>query len=240
MINFLRSALRKVKINSSRVYLQSFMYDASYQLPVGGYILDAGAGDCLYKPLFSHGNYESADFCEVTDKVYGDITYVCNLTEIPVENYRYDLIICTQVLEHVPEPKEVLNEFFRILKPTGQLWITAPLFYIEHELPHDYFRYTQYGLKYLLECAGFDIIEMSWLEGYYGTLSYQFEVASRNLPLNPFNLGFGILSPVLSLSNLLLRPILLMLSIVFARLDLKHKYVQSGHCKNYKIIARKN
>ncbi|NIP26963.1 MAG: class I SAM-dependent methyltransferase, partial [Phycisphaerae bacterium] len=52
-----------------------------------------------------------------------------DLSSIPIQDNQYDMVICTQVLEHVPEPKAVLAELHRVLKLRGELWLSAPLFF---------------------------------------------------------------------------------------------------------------
>jgi hypothetical protein len=90
--------------NSSRDYLENFVREAANFLPKGSLILDAGSGQSPYKSLFSEHCYESADFCQV-----GEITYVCDLTAIPVENNKYDLILLTQVIEWLEGYYETLS-----------------------------------------------------------------------------------------------------------------------------------
>jgi SAM-dependent methyltransferase len=224
--------------NSSRDYLQDFVTGAAASLPAGALVLDAGAGDCRYEPLFSRVRYESADFCQV-DKEYGDLTYVCDLARIPVKEGRYDLILLTQVLEHIPEPQAVLADVHRVLKAGGELWLSAPLFYEEHETPHDYFRFTQYGLQLLLQSAGFTVKRINWLEGYYGTLAYQLATAARALPLQPSQYGGALVGLTAAALALLLKPLFLLLSLVFNGLDRRDKYTSSGQCKNYTSVAVK-
>jgi len=228
---------RRVCVNPSRVHLERFLKEAAAMLPAGGFVLDAGAGDCCYQPLFSHAKYESADFCK-DDRAYAEVTYVCDLTAIPVADERYDMVVCTQVLEHLPRPKVALRELHRVLKPNGLLVLTAPLFFQEHG-SYDFFRYTQYGFRELLGSTGFDIQSMDWLEGYCATVSYQMETIVRYLPLNPKCYGGGLCGLLGSVIAILLKPLLFVLAAVFARLDLRHKHVSSGFCKNYAIIARK-
>ncbi len=230
--------LHAVRPNSSREYLRDFAAQAAASLPAGALILDAGAGDCPYKHLFAHAHYESADFGQV-DKEYGDITYTCDLAKVPVEADRYDLVLLTQVLEHIPEPLTVLQEMHRLLKPAGQLWLSTPLYFAEHEAPYDFYRYTQFGLRHLLESAGFNIDRMEWLEGYYGSLSYQMATAATALPLNPSAYGGGLTGTLAAGAILLVKPLALLLSIIFARLDLRKKHTQSGHPKNYAVVAVK-
>lgn len=233
-----RSYKSKIKINSSRYYLLQFLKRASNELPPGAKVLDAGAGDCRYQELFSHASYESADFRKV-DKPYGKLTYVCDLSSIPVEDDRFDMIICTQVLEHLPEPGLVLIELFRVLKPEGTLWLSAPLFFPEHEEPYDFYRYTRHGFEYRLKSAGFMVDEIEWMEGYFGTLSYQLETAAKALPIRPSLLGGGAIGILLAPLIAILKIAFLILSLFFARLDLRYKYTERGLCKNYTVIATK-
>lgn len=223
-------------MNPSRVRLEEFVAEAAAAVPPGAAVLDAGAGDCRYQRFFTQRNYESADFCQV-EKEYAKVTYVCDLKQIPVGDASYDLVLCTQVLEHVNEPGGVLREFARVLKPGGQLWLTAPLFYEEHEVPYDFYRYTRYGLSHVVKEAGFDVKRVEWLEGYYGTLAYQMQLAARSLSvrralgdrLGLFESG-GIAAS---------RAAFKLLSRFFAKLELQHKYVDGGLCKNYSIVATK-
>jgi len=225
-------------VNSSRKYLEVFVKHAAKSVPKGGRVLDAGAGDCPYKHYFDHARYESADFCQV-DKLYGTIDYVCDLSNIPIGDGVYDLVLLTQVLEHIPEPIKVLTEMHRILKPDSCLWLSVPLFYEEHERPHDYYRYTQYGLKYLLEKAGFEIKEIYWLEGFCGTISYQLFVAARYLPIQKKHYGGGFIGILSTIFVFIVKIIFVVLSIIFYALDMRHKYTDQGLCKNYCVVAVK-
>ena len=168
--------------NSSRAYLHRFLTRAGQEVQPGQLVLDAGSGRAPYRDLFAHARYETADFLAVKGKNYTEHDYVCDLADIPVEDARFDHVLLTQVLEHLPEPRAVLAELCRVLKPGGTLWLTAPLFYAEHEKPYDFFRYTQFGLRHLLEGAGFEVREIDWMEGYLGTLSYQTRLMSKACP----------------------------------------------------------
>ena len=191
-------------------------------VPDGAFVLDAGAGHGPYRRHFAHARYEAADFEQVPGKDYSGNHYVCDLSSIPVEDERYDLVFLSQVLEHLPHPNVVLAELRRVLKPGGRLWASAPLFYEEHEGPYDFYRYTQFGLRRLFEQSGFKDLQIDWLEGYLGTVSYEFEVAARALERSR-------LSPA--------RRVLHGLSAVAARADVRYRITSVGHPKNYTVIA---
>jgi SAM-dependent methyltransferase len=221
------------------VYLERFVRRAAQSLPPGSLVLDAGAGPCPYRPLFSHVNYESADFCQIEDLNYGQITYVCDLTSIPVEDERYDLVLCTQVITELPEPQAAIQELYRILKPGKELWISAALFYAQLPIPYDFYRFAESGFCHLLEKAGFQVKEVDWLEGYYGTLSYKLKEAAKALPSSPRMYGGGLIGAIAALLALVLKPAFALLSFLYGRLDLRFKNTQSGFPKNYAVIAAK-
>jgi SAM-dependent methyltransferase len=208
--------------NSSRWHLDRWLAEAGRQ---GGdrsfRVLDAGAGNAPYRHHFGHVSYETADFGEV-DKEYCHLDYRCRLEDMPMADGTYDLVICSQVLEHVPEPVAVLKEIRRVLKPGGQAWLSAPLFYEEHETPYDFHRYTQFAWRRMAAASGFTVDSIEWLEGYYGTLSYQLAMASRELP--------AVWLP--------LRIACLALAEVFGILDMNFKVTSTGMPKNYRCVLR--
>ena len=69
-----------------------------------------------------------------------------------------------------------------MLKPGGRIFCSVPLFFQEHQAPYDFYRYTQYALRKLFADAGFEIVRIEWLEGYFGTVAYQFSHMYNHLP----------------------------------------------------------
>ena len=88
---------------------------------------------------------------------------------LPLADASVETLLLTEVLEHLREPGPVLDELFRVLKPGGALIVSAPMIYNVHGAPHDFFRFTPDGLRYVLERAGFQIAER-WPQGYAGTM----------------------------------------------------------------------
>ena len=235
----LRGLIRdRVWNNSSRVHLDQFARDAAASVSVGARVLDAGAGIAPYRGHFTHTRYETADFHAV-EKEYGDTDYVCDLRAIPVPDCTFDGVLLTQVLEHTPDPHRVLSELHRVLVPGGTLWLTAPLFYPEHEQPYDFYRYTQFGFRYQLEAAGFAIRDIRWLEGYAGTVSFQLKEAVLKLPAAPANYGGGVVGLMCAAAVALARVPLFLLASLLSSADVRHRHSTSGHCKNYAIVAEK-
>jgi SAM-dependent methyltransferase len=233
----LERRFRPTRSNSSRDYLRAFVERAGASIPAGSRVLDAGAGDCRYAPAFAHAFYESADFLQVEGKVYADVTYVCDLSELPVEDARFDIVLCTQVLEHVPDPVAVLTELHRVLRPGGTLWISCPFFYEEHEAPFDFFRYTRFGLRRALEQGGFSDVQVEWLEGYFGTLAHQLQFAAAELP--PWLAGYGsrVDRILYRVGAGALRPLLRAASYAFMGLDRAYRVTDRGMPKNYAAVA---
>src|SRR5581483_9410804 len=103
----------------------------------GSRILDVGCGIMPYFPLFA----DVADAYEGTDITPGpNVTYVCPIESLTVPSESYDIVLCTQVLEHVRHPREGLAEPARVLRPGGHLFVTTHGVFPFHPNPTDYWR----------------------------------------------------------------------------------------------------
>jgi SAM-dependent methyltransferase len=228
--------------NSSQVHLRQQLQLFSRNTKRGMLVLDAGAGTSPYRRFFKHARYESADLAMLEETPYAPLDYICDLTDIPVEDGRFDRVLFNQVLEHLPEPGLALKELNRVLKPGGRIFCSVPLFYQEHQEPFDFYRYTQFGLRKMFTDAGFDIVRLEWLEGYFGTVGYQFKHMSQDLPSDIASLrGLGTGWRIVYVAPLIVgtRWLALFLRGAFARADIRWKYTASGMPKNYVVVARK-
>lgn len=225
-------------VNSSRTWLLRENRAFAEQVPPNSIVLDAGAGSQPYRHLFSHCAYEAADF-EKVDEACAKTTYVCELTSIPVEDGRFDAILFNQCMEHLPDPMAALRELRRVLKPGGRMICTAPLFYEEHQVPYDFYRYTQFAWRYMLTAVGLEIERLDWMEGYFGTVAYQMSTAAKYLPIKPSKISPGVIGwvtfPIIVLSKLAFKG----LGWLFAKLDERSRYTERGFPKNYVAIVRK-
>jgi len=142
-------------------------------LPSGLRILDAGAGELRNRPLCGHLSYVSQDFGEYRGEGNGKglqtgkwdtnrIDLVCDITAIPEPDGAFDAILCSEVLEHVPDPTRALDEFARLLKPGGKLILTAPFASLVHFAPYHYCSgFSRYWYEYHLAKRGFHIDELT-------------------------------------------------------------------------------
>lgn len=226
------------KKNSSRYWLERELSQFARGLPEGAVVLDAGAGEAPYSPLFDHCAYETADFMRVK-KRYVEQTYVCDLGDIPVADARFDAVVFSQVMEHVPDPARVLTELHRVMKPEGRMFLSAPFYYEEHEQPFDFYRYTQFGFRRLLEEAGFVVGEVRWLEGYLSTAGYQLDQMSRRLPVRPKQIAPGMAGLAAAPLTMSLRVGFRGLAGLFQILDRRRRFTRAGHPKNYCAVVRK-
>ena len=126
---------------------------------VTGIALDVGCGIKPYRDLYPTKAYIGMEvFPAATgSKDHADLLY--DGRRFPIADASIDSVVLNQVLEHVFHPEELLTEIHRVLTDDGILLVTVPFLWDEHEQPHDYARYTSFGLKYLVERHGFQVIE---------------------------------------------------------------------------------
>ncbi len=152
---------------------QAWLKNTLNALPKGARLLDAGAGELKNRQLCGHLDYVSQDFCQYNGALGGaspdeglqltrwdttSIDLVSDITAIPAPDGSFDAVLCSEVLEHVPEPTHALDEFARLLKPGGILIVTAPFASNVHMAPYFYCSgFSKYWYEHHLEQRGFQI-----------------------------------------------------------------------------------
>lgn len=149
-------------------------------IPAGARVLDVGAGTAPYRELFSHCEFMTHDFAQYqnyqdgSEGQYAALDYVSDVCKIPVPDQSFDVILCTEVLEHVPYPIDALAEMCRIVKLGGTLLITAPLGSGLHQQPyHFYGGYTDHWYRKFLTEFGCEVISIEPNHGFFAHLAQE-------------------------------------------------------------------
>ncbi len=167
---------------------------AAAQLHAGGRLLDVGCGarphgGVLAPYIASHTGleFDRVRYAETPPDCWG------SALDLPFRDESFDTVLAAQVLEHLPEPARACAEIGRVLKPGGYLILSAPHIWGVHEPPHDYFRFTGYGLEYLARKAGLEAIDVRPMAGYWVTAGarfcyylHQFDKAGLGWLVRPF------------------------------------------------------
>lgn len=210
------------RININTLHMHRLMQQASDSLPAGTLVIDAGAGEGRFKPYFAHTHYIGIDFgLGDASWNYRSLDVMGDIARMPIAENVADAVICTQTLEHVPEPAQVITELARVLKPGGSLYLAAPQNWHQHQKPYDFFRYTSFGLRYLFEKAGLEPLLIEPMGGYFWFLSLQFQMMHHwLLPKEAFPLPLQPLRLLLSLALRMIFVVLLPLPLYYLdRLD---------------------
>jgi ubiquinone/menaquinone biosynthesis C-methylase UbiE len=146
-----------------------------------GRLIDIGCGEKPYQEMFApyveeHVGVDHADSPHA--HAYVDVT--ATAYDIPLDDGSFDTALMSELLEHLETPGRALEEAHRLLKPGGWVILTSPFIWVVHEAPRDFYRYSPFGLRWLLEQAGFQNIDVTPIAGQWTTLSLLASYALRN------------------------------------------------------------
>jgi len=143
------------------------------QIPAGGRLLDAGAGERQFEVFCRHLNYVAQDFGKYDGKGnlaglqtgswnQAKLDIVSDISNIPEPEASFDAVLCAEVFEHIPDPILAIREFARLLKSGGHLIITAPFCSLTHFAPyHFYTGFNRYFYETHLKANHFEIVELA-------------------------------------------------------------------------------
>jgi len=127
-----------------------------------GRVLDIGCGWQPYRGLLACDRYLGL---EVSADVHPDVQG--SASQVPFRDGIFDGIVCTEVIEHMPDPQAVFDEIGRVLKRNGVAYLTAPMSWCRHYGPCDYFRFTNWGLELLARRAHLRVVSSQRLGGVF-------------------------------------------------------------------------
>lgn len=196
----IREELKNVGINSEKILTKRDMYWESVpnpevrdkwvveklrEIPDGKIILDAGAGEQPYKKFCSHLKYVSQDFGEYDDSEKKEglqmqewnsrsVDILSDIINIPMEDESVDVILCTEVIEHIKNPVLAIKEFARLLKPNGELLLTGPNCSLTHMAPYYFYNgFSRYWYKENLKDFGFEVEEIIEYGNYFSWMKQE-------------------------------------------------------------------
>lgn len=126
----------------TRKRLEQFLMGQAHD----GKTLDIGAGGSLYGYERFFPNRTTVDIDAARNP-----EIIADVHDLPFKDEEFDVVLCIEVLEHVLDPKKAIAEMKRVLKKEGSLILTTRFVYPIHDAPHDYWRFTKYGLKELFK-----------------------------------------------------------------------------------------
>lgn len=165
-----------------------------------GDLLDLGCGNKPYEEWYNPKSTTQTG-CDIIQSDRQRVDVICPASQLAFPDQVFDTVLSTQVLEHVYEQREVVQEAFRVLRPGGHLILTVPFCWELHEEPYDFFRVSKHGLQKMFEDAGFSIVYIKanggkWaamfqmmLNTVYSTFKYR---TFRSRFVKFFFLNFGI------------------------------------------------
>jgi SAM-dependent methyltransferase len=179
-------------------FLSNFLREYSRKMERVDKILDFGCGDKPYSLFFKEkcNKYVGVDIYpgENVDTVISD-----RINSLPFDDCESDLIVCTQVLEQIPDPFAVVREFYRILKTNGKVIVSVPFRWEYHPTPKDYWRFTEDGLAYMF--SPFRNVQIIPDSSFLITIIHFLNFLFRDLLSSPFLKT--IKRTIISLNNLI-------------------------------------
>lgn len=124
-----------------------------------GKLIDIGCGNKPYAAIINETS-DSYTGCDIVQSSNNCVDVICEATSVPLPSESFDTVVSTQTIEHVEDHQGLVNEAYRLLKYGGHFILSGPLYWPLHEEPYDFFRFTKYGFKHILEKAGFTVVEV--------------------------------------------------------------------------------
>jgi len=165
-----------------RWYVHDFIRREAMPLMKPGLkVLDAGSGK-LPEQYLRDEILATGATLHTCDLNFGPgVDFEADVSDLPFEDGAYDIVLNTQVLEHVKDPGKVCKELARVLKPGGLLFLTTPQSSPLHNLPWNFFNFTNLGLGLLMNAAGLEQVKVLPQGGHFALLAFELHWTVREI-----------------------------------------------------------
>ncbi|MGB9378064.1 MAG: class I SAM-dependent methyltransferase [Mycobacteriales bacterium] len=168
--------------------------EAALDTYASGRLIDVGCGVKPHQKFLANRVSEHVGI-DLEDGTHGTaaVDRIGSAYETGEPDGKADTVLLSQVFEHLEEPAKGLDESYRILTPGGHLVLSTDFAWHLHEEPRDFFRYSPYGLRYLVEQAGFEVLAVQPVTGAWFLLFQEAAYAVRRIARrNPLALALSL------------------------------------------------
>jgi len=166
------------------------------QAQVSGILLDIGCGKQPYRNEFKNIKKYIG-----LDRANADVAHDLAVFPYPLEGGSANWILCTQVIDDLPDQDGFVKELHRLLSAKGGLMLSVSFVWELHDLPHDYGRPSPEQLRLLLERNGFELAELQQLGNSWTTLGQVININLLNI-MTRRSWWYKVISPLLFLNSL--------------------------------------
>lgn len=152
-----------------RYFVDEFFIDTVTLIPEDARVLDVGGHKGPKRGRFDIHKHPFQIAVVNLSPRHADI--ICDAARLPVATGAVDAVICSEMLEHVPNPEPVLMEMARALRPGGVFLATVPFLFQIHADPEDFARYTETFWRATLTRMGLEIVEIRPQGGYHAVMA---------------------------------------------------------------------
>jgi len=204
-----------------------------------GICLDVACGFQPYRDLIKPkvNKYIALDLDKNVFLGDSEMNTVADFTRLPFKTGSIDTILSTQMLEHTSKPDNVLREMHRILRDKGILILSIPQTWPVHCMPFDYYRFTKFGIEFLLSETDFKILEISSRGGFWIMISQMLNMYIHD-STSGLNSDKLLINSINRIINGMKKILMVSISLLGPRLDIFDK--RRLNSLGYIVVAKKH
>jgi len=199
-------------------------------------VVDIGCGEQPMRTLIEEkgGQYIGIDIAQNSQN---NVDILCSAVSIQLPNSSVDCILCTEVVEHVPEIDKVFSEFARILKPNGYIILTCPFLYFLHEEPYDFQRPTPYLIDFLANKNSLKVLELEKTGNGIECIATILDILFEEYRINSNKIFQFLWNPLRISLRISINSLAIIFSSMFGRVN---RFKQRIYLSNLAILQKNN